>query len=1364
MKRLLVLLALLGALAAPGRLAAQQIHVGLGGQLSSIVHVPIVIPVVADLTGRPEKLGSYSLRLQWNPAVLQITGGGDGTFGGATVNGDSLTAGVLRMAGVNSAGASGIITLVNLELLPLIKAVDTLKLTLTELYAAGTFADLYSLAVVTNGVYCPARGLWGDIDGDGNANSRDALIALSNAVGLDVSAFDISLGDVDGNGLTNARDALIILSNAVGVDVSAYRVMRLAGGACSAFTGVALSVTPGPVELVRGQTVKFEAWAADSVTGALQAVANPTWKSNASMVLVVGPDGQASARDTGTAVVTALRGLRDSAQTTVHVIARRTTSWVDAVAVNATNRLGTTDLPFGSIDEGLQFAQDGDTLRIRVGRYEIQSGSLGLSRPIVLLGDTAADGSRPTLVPDSNAAGWYGDGIDIMTSGRVEVQNLAFSGVTTGVYVGGADCVLLRGVRMHTYTDGVYVDSPTHCLRIEHSQLLGPEVPYLDAPVAGSPVQRGPVQRVAGSAAYYYGGAGVTTYGPVDTLTIEDTEVAGFYIGVNVETIPDTTTIRHSQLHDFEYGAVVTGGCYDCTAPYGTPPARPAARARPAHAPVARSALGGMSSPAAIVIELSRIERSQNSALIDLEAYFRRVAFAYNVLSNPGRDVLYLYADGAPGNGGYVSMVGDSILAPPENQHQAWLNASHFDSLVIDSLRAVGFGYGSTYDVPLVRLTNSTLRDVRGGNCECDAYGLEVSFSSTPGGVLQLDNDTVIGDPRDDARMDAFEHNGARVEANRITVINAAEGIDAEYSDSSTTITNSVFRHVQNPIYWELNTYPGPSASTLTVTHSTFDGFSWGVQAYDGRMVVDSNTFVNGQQPIYLDTPRPIAVRGNSLSASPNGIQLYTYDSTTTVTVAGNVLSGIASQGIYVQGSSYPPDALQTVFDVRGNTVTCDAAGAAGVAGIELYDAHMAVNDNQVSNCYEGIRTVVAANTPRSDSIVGNIVTAPASAHFGIGVSGSIVARIGRNTVTGAATGGQTAGLIDADGPWAWWAYTDYGPSVVTIDSNTVTGGTNFGIRAMDSDSLVILGNTVQNLNSPTAGYNGYPQDVAGITVMGYLSSFARVVGNVVKHIAGSGVVLDHPYDGLVVQVDSNVVADVGPSAADTTVGGTGIYPYAGPATITRNLVTGARRDGILVTSYDAIDVTGNNISGNLPYGFRVQADRGSVPALDNWWGDPLGPRCASGCDLASAGDSVSGVDFSTFRTAPNDSAPTTVPLAPRFLAGARALPVVRAASGSGRQGTAFPRVDRFPAERPAARQAAASGVPSASEPGAQHRAAQQQARAELEAQRAQRIQEVRARIEARDAARRAAKAAQAARAAAHAASPGGTRSQGVRP
>jgi hypothetical protein len=1356
-KRFLVLLALLGVLAAPGRLAAQSIPVGIGGQLSSALHVPIVVPVIADLSARPERLGSFSLRIQWNPAVLELTGGGDGTFGDVQVNEDSLALGVARLAGVNPAGVTGRVTLVNLQLVPLVKDTTTLTLTLSGLYAAGTFADLDSLAVVSNAVFCPARGLWGDIDGDGNANSRDALIALSNAVGLDVSAFDIGLGDVDGNGLTNARDALIVLSNAVGVDVSAYRVLRIAGGACSGNAGVAMSVTPAAVELVLGQKVALDAWVADSVTGALQSVPNPTWKSSDPMVLVVGPDGRAEGRDTGTAVVTALRGTRDSAQATVHIVARRSSHWVDAAAVNAKNQLGTTDLPFGSIEDGRDFAQDDDTLRIRVGSYELRDGTLYLGRPIVLIGDTAADGSRPLLVPDSGRGGYDGDAIDIWGPGRREVQYLAIDGARTGVYMDGVDCVLLRGVRMHVIYSGVYMESPTHCLRIEHSAILGPEAPYDDAPPVHSPVARS-----ARSADYYSSGPAVQVDGPLDTLTIEDTEIGGFYYGVELSMLPDSTTIRRSSLHDFIYGAVTSNGgdiCYDCVAPNGQQAALPAARPRPVHAASARvtpSAMDGVPVPAAVVIESSRLERSSYSSLVSLEGYFRRVAFAHNRMSNPGRDAVNVYSSGPSGVGGYLSLLGDSIVAPPENQHNSWLNAQYLDSLVMDSVQAVGFVNGYTYDVPLVRMTNSTLRDLQGSCGECTGTALEVDFGYSvgqAGGVLQLANDSVVGDPRDDARGYAFVTYGARVEADRVTVVNVDRGIYAEYEDSSVTVTNSLFRHVSAPIVWYPESYPAPYGDSLTVRGTTFSGFDVAISVENGGLTADSNTFVGGNQAIYFDSPSRATVTRNQATGLSSGLQINSYDSTAVVTVTDNVFTGIQDYGVSAWGANYQ-DPVQTLFDVRRNTVTCDASGATDGAGLDLGSAHLVVLDNQVSGCWAGIRTFVSMPTARGDSVVGNTVTVPPSAQLGISVAGNVRARVGRNTVTGAASGQQQAGLIDVFGNCELtWACPEVNVPFALVDSNIVTGGTLQGIHANAVDSLQIVGNTVTNLNSPSSGYS---ETWGGISVSGYLQYLARIVGNVVKHVAWNGIAVIRQYgDTSTVVVDSNVVASA--DSSGIYVQSTGYDSYSAFA-ITRNLLTLARRDGIRIGGEVAgpVTITANNITGNLPFGADVfQGDRGTVNAEFNWWGDALGPSCSSGCTGVS-GDSVSSsydFDVSNFLTAPNDTtAPTVVP-APRFLARARPAPVVRTVRLSGRADAPIAARDRWAAPRaPALRPAAANAQP-ATGPMAERRAAAERDRAQRAVDRAQRLQQLRAQVEARERAQRAAHAP-----------PRAARSQGVRP
>jgi len=63
---------------------------------------------------------------------------------------------------------------------------------------------------------CHASSRWGDVDGDSDIDSRDALITLTAAVGLPVTGFNLAGGDVDGDALTNSRDALMMLSHSIG--------------------------------------------------------------------------------------------------------------------------------------------------------------------------------------------------------------------------------------------------------------------------------------------------------------------------------------------------------------------------------------------------------------------------------------------------------------------------------------------------------------------------------------------------------------------------------------------------------------------------------------------------------------------------------------------------------------------------------------------------------------------------------------------------------------------------------------------------------------------------------------------------------------------------------------------------------------------------------------------------------------------------------------------------------------------------------------------------------------------------------------------------------------------------------------------
>ncbi len=81
---------------------------------------------------------------------------------------------------------------------------------------------------------CQAVQRWGDLDDTRTITSRDALIAVTHAVGLPVGGFDVTIGDVDRDGLTTTRDALMMLSHAVGGYVSSsYRLGKNRANRCA---------------------------------------------------------------------------------------------------------------------------------------------------------------------------------------------------------------------------------------------------------------------------------------------------------------------------------------------------------------------------------------------------------------------------------------------------------------------------------------------------------------------------------------------------------------------------------------------------------------------------------------------------------------------------------------------------------------------------------------------------------------------------------------------------------------------------------------------------------------------------------------------------------------------------------------------------------------------------------------------------------------------------------------------------------------------------------------------------------------------------------------------------------------------------
>jgi WD40-like Beta Propeller Repeat len=148
---------------------------------------------------------------------------------------------------------------------------------------------------------CLARALWGDPDSSLTVTGRDALIALTSAVGLPVSGFDLSLADVDDDLAVTSRDALLMLSYAVGGTVYYYYYERTGvprAAACAPLAGV-----PSAMAFIRDDATNgtlYRVAAGDTVA---VLVGSPTQFGDVSQFARWSPDG---ATILGTAYVTTL--------------------------------------------------------------------------------------------------------------------------------------------------------------------------------------------------------------------------------------------------------------------------------------------------------------------------------------------------------------------------------------------------------------------------------------------------------------------------------------------------------------------------------------------------------------------------------------------------------------------------------------------------------------------------------------------------------------------------------------------------------------------------------------------------------------------------------------------------------------------------------------------------------------------------------------------------------------------------------------------------------------------------------------------------------------------------------------------------
>jgi uncharacterized repeat protein (TIGR02543 family) len=184
----------------------------------------VVVSINVDMSSSAapdDLLGSFSGSLSWNPAVLSYNSN-SGLLGGFTgaINTANTGSGQITFNGANATGATGNTVVFQITFDAVALGTSALDLEYSAMAAAYSFTDLLPILTVTDGQVVVSSSHLGDVNGDGVANSTDALIILSADVGMNTAAFcPMNCGDVDGEGHVNSTDALIILSYDVGMSV-----------------------------------------------------------------------------------------------------------------------------------------------------------------------------------------------------------------------------------------------------------------------------------------------------------------------------------------------------------------------------------------------------------------------------------------------------------------------------------------------------------------------------------------------------------------------------------------------------------------------------------------------------------------------------------------------------------------------------------------------------------------------------------------------------------------------------------------------------------------------------------------------------------------------------------------------------------------------------------------------------------------------------------------------------------------------------------------------------------------------------------------------------------------------------------------
>lgn len=1184
-------------------LAAQTVVAGAtAAQIATDVGDRITVPVKVDMTNAGGLLlGSYEARLTWDPTVLGFVSSSSGSFASAVFNTDSSAFGVVRLAGANAAGASGITTLgeVRLEVLTTASS-SAISVSFDDLTAAGTFGDLLPFLSTTTLTFCP--GYWiGDLDDNSAIQALDAQIVAMHAVGLAVS--DTSAGDADGDGVVDTRDALIILSYVVGLDVTAFPIGQFGSGACSQSLPGSVTIDADTLALATGDVVTAQAEVKDTAGNVIGGL-NLAWSSTNTGVATVDTLGNVTgvAQGSATLVAAAAPGITDTA---VIAVGPRHRWRVDpATAQNNDSEVGSDAYPFSTIAQAIAAAVDDDTISIALGHY---NEPITTTKRLVFEGDSTAQGMPVISTPDEPA------GV-ISVTGKQIITRLEFHESRKGLEI-RADTVGLASLGFRS------VRGPA--VEVHSAGAVG----LLDVTVNGA-LGGGILIDTAGTGAAVVGIGRTQVFGVGERL---DTLLGdGFPVGIAVRgdtVVVDSVVVRGvagngilaadaywfavgasevSQVEGVGIGAdstVVLFDVFDSTRVTGAAMAGIAATdvdtVRMTDSRADSSGMAGLWVYRADLVEVdgSAFEGSISGVVVDSLV---NVAVVRNSVVRGGAGTgIWLVADSMlVENATVASTGGPAIGSVPFFPG----DTGGTQRLTVRGGRVSNTGSDGMFVSGIARLTivgveiDSTARCCSGSPWWAGAYLGTID-------TVRVDSNTVhdnyasavwlTGATVFTARDNMFERNYFMSDdgdglTDRATIY-LQDVNSADVRSNSLTGNHGAGVSVQ---YWA-------DSGVAVVDSNSFRGKYWGVRsgAWDtttSHIEVTNNSFVGDlagpwTRQIGMGPLRTIIVENNTIDSTfGTGIGVWPGD---TITVKNNVITNIAgSDGIYSERGA------AALFD--GNSITCVDSNT--TYGIEYNTGGGSVTNNTVSRCYYGGSSYnwqywynSFALTVRGNAFTaGSSVMPPIAGYLVQGVSYASAQLVG-NTVSG---GAYSLGGIAVNGS------SGYRNNYVRVDSNTVQAGAGLGVSVMWADSVSVNGNTVSGIDTlSVSGASG----IRSSNVFWW----ARITRNTVTGNGVPGIRVDGTASG--VAIDTNLIAD-----------------NLGAGLLLHSAATGrfnsVRRNGtgILDSVGTGSVFRSNNIEGNA-FGVR-NLGFAALDADSSWWGDPLGPACAIGCDTASTGDSIS--------------------------------------------------------------------------------------------------------------------------------------------